>query len=144
MTIVVSAVVFLFRRLLGALLSLLGSGIFSRSIHGSWKVELKKDGRKISTEYATTKQVLHWVWGKIDVPADNKTYTFKGTFRSNVLVATYRIAKTPTAVDVGAFAIAVNPFGEGRRMGGACAWTDDEGKVPQCADYEWELRRQPG
>ena len=133
--IAVVVLLYVFRRLLGQLASLI-TGIFSRDIRGTWATQFWKiDGPH--DESADVYQWFHWIWGEINYPRKGRKYSFRGTLRSDVLVATYEVKKAPSTVDRGAFTLHLNRVGDVSSMTGKYSWTDDETQKPASDRYEW-------
>jgi hypothetical protein len=90
-------------------------------------------------ELAEVRQVLSWVWGVIYYPAKGRVYKFRGSLRSNVLVATYELrGKASITVDRGAFTLALTPGGD--KMEGTYAWMEGDLYPPQGGSYKWERK----
>lgn len=205
--IVVSVIIFIFRKVPGLLFSIIG-GWFGRSVHGKWSTKFTKDevfsinakpieddlnkctiskevikafkaecvslsenaavrGKKDHEweiidgdktygvekederlnihskdnfeELAEVRQVLSWVWGTIYYPAKGRIYKFRGSLRTNVLVATYELrGKASITVDRGAFTLALTPGGD--KMEGTYAWMEADLYPPQGGSYKWERK----
>ncbi|MGR3302705.1 MAG: hypothetical protein ACUZ8I_09420 [Candidatus Scalindua sp.] len=112
------------------------SGLSSRIVRGTWKTKFYK-GEKFLVESARVNQFYYWIWGEITFPDRGRKYEFKGTVRSNVLVATYEIKGTNSTIDRGAFTLLVNPVGDVKTMNGKYSWTDDHTEKPEADKYEW-------
>lgn len=133
--IVTSFILYLLRYVIGNILNLL-AGLFSRKIRGKWKTTFLKNGDSFE-ESAEIKQLFHWIWGEIIYPNRSRKYKFKGTVRSNVVVATYEIKKDRNTIDRGAFTLLVNPVGKVSSMSGKYSWTDDNTQNPEANNYNW-------
>ena len=133
--IATSMLIIVFRRLLGQLLSLI-TGVFSRSVRGTWSTRFWK-GNNSFEEFADVYQLCHWVWGTITYPNKGRKYRFRGTLRSNVLVAMYEMERAGSTVDRGAFTLLLNPLGKVKKMEGRYSWTDDDTQQPEGDRYEW-------
>lgn len=127
--------IYIFRGALGKILSIL-AGLFSRRIRGTWGTKFWQNSKTFE-EYAEISQIFHWVWGKITYPDKGRKYHFRGTIRSNVLVAMYEVIKQSDTIDRGAFTLFLNPVGSVKKMEGKYSWTDDETQLPQADRYEW-------
>jgi hypothetical protein len=130
-----AVLVFVFRKLLGQVLSAI-TGLFSRSVRGTWSVQFSK-GKEPFEESAKVFQLAHWVWGTITYPRKGRNYAFQGTLSSNILVATYEMTGDRSTVDRGAFTLALNQVGSPTEMVGTYSWTDDETQVPRSDYYKW-------
>ena len=129
------ALIYVFRRLLVQLLSL-ATGVFSRRVRGTWSTQFWK-GNNSFDELADVYQLFHWVWGTIHYPNKGRRYRYRGTLRSNILVATYETEGTGSAIDRGAFTLSLNPLGKVTDMKGMYSWTDDDTQQPEGDRYEW-------
>lgn len=132
--IVTTIILYIFRQLFGQLISGL-AGVFVRSIKGTWIPSFKKGG-DFHNEQAEVYQIGPWVWGKIRYSTEdkNREYKFKGTLRSEVLVATYEI-ENPISIDRGAFTLHLN--NDGDVMTGKYSWTDSKTTLPAADEYIW-------
>ncbi len=137
--VLVSIIVWLLRRLLGRLVSII-SLLSERSIQGRWKITFWK-GEDSYEEFVRIYQVLHWVWGTIHYPFGKqiRNAPFRGTLCANVLAATYAVRGN--IVDRGSFTLAVLPLvGRPKKMLGSYSWTDDsddESLKIRGDRYEW-------
>lgn len=131
---VIASIIFYFLRFtLGSLLTLF-SGLSARSIRGKWATKFSRK-KKTFVESAKVSQFIHWIWGEINYPKCGRTYKFRGTVRSNVIVATYEYGGEDGAIDRGAFTLLVD--NTGKKMNGKYSWTDDKTNKPEADNYEW-------
>lgn len=136
LAIVTGGVLYLLRSLLSQLVGI-ATRAFTSSIRGTWRTTFIKQGEKV-TERAWVYQFLHWVWGTIYFDAKDRNYKFKGTIRSDILVATYEIAKRGRSrVDRGAFTLALNLSEKPPELKGKYCWTDDDSRIPEGDEYTW-------
>lgn len=131
--------IFVFRRLLGQLLSLI-TGFFSRRVRGTWSTRFWKDNNSFE-ESAKVYQLFHWIWGTIIYPNKGREYAFRGTLKSDILVATYEVQGTGLTVDRGAFTLFLNRIGDATTMAGRYSWTDDDTQQPRSDRYEWKKQK---
>lgn len=126
--------VYLLRGVAGRLVSLV-PGLEARSVRGPWKTKFN-GGSQPFDERVEVSQFLHWVWGAIDYEAKKRRYTFAGTLRENVLVATYEFKASKSALDRGSFTLRLDD--SGKTLDGKYSWLD-EGPPNQvrAGPYTW-------
>jgi hypothetical protein len=105
-----------------------------------WTTTYRKPDGTVRIETAELRQVLHWVRGKIHLPALKRTYTVHGRMTGNVLVATYEWDRGKgddrTELDCGAFALLLKAGGV---MEGCYSWMDKDTDKPASGEYVWRL-----
>ena len=143
-TVVVSIIIFVFRRVIGAIALELFLQVFSlpRNISGTWETTFWKSGKdETFTENAKVHQLLGRVWGIIEYKRDGqfRKYRMTGTIKENVLVATYEIISPRQPLDRGAFTLSL--ANDGNKLTGCYSWTDDDSNSPKGHDYVWTRLR---
>ena len=137
---IVTLILWIIRKFIWRLITLISSFFIPRNVSGKWKTEFFK-GEKIFKEKAIVYQFLHRVWGKIiyhKEGEEDRIYKFSGNLRENILVATYE-AKVRTRLDRGAFTLALNK--PGNELDGKYSWTEDDQKEPEVqGDRYWWKR----
>jgi len=104
-------------------------------VRGTWKASFQTTHKDFK-EKVEVSQFLHWVWGTITDNDTHRKYSFRGSLRQNVLVATYEIERNPSALDVGSFTLCLDFDGE--RLEGRYAWIDRQKRDVDSGKYEWE------